>query len=187
MRSLLILCCFVKQVAPFQQFHKLSASVRKNQAKFSLKFDRRSLALASSRCHPLMSDKQQSDASNHVLAAKNYVEMSNKHLVDECIKLMHFDAEYESSAVGGYKGVNSIREMMTSYFSKFPNVHWDVKEYVHSGNCVSFEFLRTGCTNAEGKPVTAYGKEDIHFLDGEKGSVLISKIRVETLKTTEND
>eukprot|EP00960_Hanusia_phi_P071202 767493-Hanusia_phi.AAC.4 len=72
--------------------------------------------------------------------------------------------------------------MMTTFFSNFPSVHWDVKEYKLSpsqNDCVEFEFVRT-LRKPEGL-VREEGKEWIEFSEQE-GKVGISKISVETFK-----
>ena len=114
--------------------------------------------------------------------AKKYVLSSNLHLVDECIQQMTLDAEYCSNTVGSFKGVQDVRNMMTTFFDKFPTVHWQVSEYVmFSDDCVQFDFVRTGCSNAEGKPIVANGREFLHFTtNGSDPIPRICKIEVET-------
>ena len=122
-----------------------------------------------------------------IAVAKKYVASSNKHDASECCSLMHADAEYVSSSVGQFKGTPDIENMMKQYFEKFPNVHWEVPEYVLTGNCVSFKFIRTGCASADGYPITAHGFEEIILRGGsDSSSPLISKIKVETMRTVEH-
>ena len=115
--------------------------------------------------------------------AKDYVEHSNLHNVDNCISFLTEDAEYVSSTVGSYKGIAEISRMMESFFQKFPAVNWQVQEYtVHSPDCVEFEFVRTGCLDAEGHHVVAKGRELLYFREVE-GQLRICKIQVEASTT----
>jgi len=117
-----------------------------------------------------------------IILCQDYVNNSNNHNVDLCLKDFNDNTEYISSAVGLYKGKTMIYNMMKGYFDKFPHVYWDVKSYTISEqyqNAIEFNFIRTGCQNNDGQDIVAEGKEWILFDD----NIEISKVIVETTKT----
>ena len=65
-------------------------------------------------------------------AAADYVEKSNRGDVAACLAMFAPDAVYGSTTVGGHQGIEAISAMMTSFFNKFPAVHWEVQEYALS-------------------------------------------------------
>ncbi|EKX51727.1 hypothetical protein GUITHDRAFT_102332 [Guillardia theta CCMP2712] len=124
-----------------------------------------------------------SDETSKLLTlAEEYVRLSNEHDVEACLKQLNANASYQSTTVGAYEGIDAISSMMKTFFSNFPSVHWDVKEYkISQGNrdCVEFEFVRT-LKKPEGL-VREEGKEWIEFSE-QGGKLGISKISVETFK-----
>ncbi len=107
--------------------------------------------------------------------AKQYVALSNKHDLKGLEIMFLGSAIYHSDYIGEYKGSVAIREMMTSFFARYPDAHWEVTDYREIGeNGVEFDFLMTGTDAAAGEPVRRYGRECIYFEpDG-----LISRIYV---------
>lgn len=65
-------------------------------------------------------------------AARDYVARSNRGDVPACLAMFAQDAVYGSTTVGGHTGIEAISGMMTTFFGKFPAVHWEVKEYAVS-------------------------------------------------------
>mmetsp|Transcript_21927 Transcript_21927/g.34343 ORF Transcript_21927/g.34343 Transcript_21927/m.34343 type:complete len:222 (+) Transcript_21927:90-755(+) len=124
------------------------------------------------------------DAEDMKKAAKLYVDLSNDHKVPECLAMFASDGKYGSTTVGYHTGIEAITTMMTGFFEKFTAVNWQVESYDLSKeheNCVEFEFVRTGCFDAEGRKTRQEGKEWIHFtLDG--GYLKIREVTVETRK-----
>ena len=122
------------------------------------------------------------DTNKLIILCQDYINNSNNHNVDLCLKDFNDNTEYVSSAVGLYKGKAMISNMMKGYFDKFPNVHWDVKNYMKSlqyQNAIEFNFIRTGCQNNDGQNIIAEGNECIIFDDNTQ----ISKVIVETTIT----
>ncbi len=103
--------------------------------------------------------------TKHVIdLAKNYVDLSNQHQLKSIECLFMCEATYHSSFFGEYKGRIAIHEMMVSFFSRFPDVHWKVPEYrVIENNGVEFEFIMTGTDAASGEQVERHGLERIYF------------------------
>ena len=59
--------------------------------------------------------------------AQQYVERSNRHILDDVFPLFEVHATYHSSQFGALEGIESIKKMMTGFFIKFP----DLKEESH--------------------------------------------------------
>lgn len=105
-----------------------------------------------------MSSKQ------HIEWAQHYVELSNKHDLRRLEALFLGSAIYHSDFFGEYKGGVAIREMMMSFFARFPDVHWEVTEYRPvDEDGVEFDFLMTGTDAAADEPVRRHGRERIYF------------------------
>lgn len=109
--------------------------------------------------------------------ARAYVALSNAHVV-EFIRAMFVPATtYHSSSVGSFDGPQAIGEMMTGFFTRFPDVHWDIPEYRRgTDNSVEFEFLMTATEAGTGQRIERKGLEKIAFTD----TGHISRIDVET-------
>lgn len=103
--------------------------------------------------------------TKHVIdLAKNYVYLSNQHKLKLIECLFMYEATYHSSFFGEYKGRIAIHEMMVSFFSRFPDVHWDVSEYkAIENNGVEFEFIMTGTDAVSSEHVKRHGLERIYF------------------------
>ena len=98
--------------------------------------------------------------------ARLYVERSNRHELDEVFPMFDANATYRSSQFGLFEGLEQIREMMTGFFTSFPDVHWTVDDYrADSDDTASFEFMMRA-TNAETEQAVARrGLETITFTD----------------------
>ena len=98
--------------------------------------------------------------------ARLYVERSNRHELDDVFPMFDANATYRSSQFGLFEGLDQIREMMTGFFTTFPDVHWTVDDYrANSEDTASFEFTMRA-TNAEtGQTVARRGLETIAFTD----------------------
>ncbi|MCY3772148.1 MAG: nuclear transport factor 2 family protein [Gemmatimonadetes bacterium] len=98
--------------------------------------------------------------------ARLYVERSNRHVLDEVFLMFDPDATYRSSQFGLFEGLEQIREMMTGFFTAFPDVHWTVDTYrADSDYTASFEFTMRASNAETGQPVERRGLETITFSD----------------------
>ena len=98
--------------------------------------------------------------------ARCYVGLSNRHALDEVFPMFDPDATYRSSQFGLFEGLDEIREMMSGFFSNFPDVHWTVDDYcADSDDTVSFEFTMRATRAETGQSVERRGRETIIFTD----------------------
>ncbi len=94
--------------------------------------------------------------------ARLYVKRSNRHVLDEVFSLFDPAATYRSSQFGLFEGLDQIRDMMTGFFTTFPDVHWTVNDYrADSDDTVSFEFTMRASHAETGQPVERRGLETI--------------------------
>lgn len=116
------------------------------------------------------------DSNSYIDLAKSYVELSNKHNLKDITPMFAVNATYHSSYFGTFSGVGAIDKMMTGFFTRFPDVYWDVVEYqLTDDKTVAFAFVMTGTDAATAEPVKRNGLEQISFTsDG-----LISHIEVQ--------
>ena len=99
-----------------------------------------------------------------VVLAKEYVDRSNQHRLDELFPMFETDATYRSSQFGSFSGLEQIRGMMVNFFSRFPDVNWKVDRYrTDSDDIVSFQFLMRATNIDTGKLVKRLGLETIRF------------------------
>ena len=76
------------------------------------------------------------------------------------------DAIYRSLQFGLFEGLDQIREMMTGFFTTFPDMHWTVDVYrPDSDDTASFEFTMRASNAETGQPVERRGLETITFTD----------------------
>ena len=116
--------------------------------------------------------------SEQIELAKAYVALSNAHCVEFILPLFTKSAHYHSTYVGELKGKDVIGAMMADYFSRFPDVYWNVPEYRYVKNgLVSFEFALTATEAQTGDRVERIGFEQIEFSDAGK----IQRIEVKPL------
>ena len=96
--------------------------------------------------------------------AKNYVTLSNDHNLPLIKPLFTDDATYHSAYFGEYKGRTAIHAMMTGFFTRFPDVHWEVTEYrCIEDNGVEFAFVMTGMDTSSSERVKRQGLERLYF------------------------
>lgn len=96
--------------------------------------------------------------------ARNYVTLSNNHHLPFIKPLFATDATYHSAYFGEYKGSAAIHAMMTTFFARFPDAHWQVTEYRDiEDNGVEFAFVMTGTDASSGEQVKRHGLERIYF------------------------
>jgi hypothetical protein len=96
--------------------------------------------------------------------AKNYVTLSNKHDLTRIKPLFTADATYHSAYFGEYQGSDAIHAMMTDFFTRFPDAHWEVVEYRSiENNGAEFAFTMTGADASSGEQVERHGLERIYF------------------------
>ena len=96
--------------------------------------------------------------------AKNYVALSNDHNLPLIKPLFAVHATYHSAYFGEYKGSAAIHAMMTAFFARFPDVHWEVAEYREiEDNGVEFAFVMTGMDASSSERVKRQGLERIYF------------------------
>lgn len=99
-----------------------------------------------------------------IALAKNYVTLSNEHDLPLIKPLFATDATYHSAYFGEYQGSDAIHTMMTSFFARFPDAHWEVTEYRSiENNGVEFAFTMTGVDASSGERVKRHGLERIYF------------------------
>lgn len=116
-----------------------------------------------------------SDESEQINLAKAYVALSNAHRIDLILPMFARNGTYHSVHVGEFKGRDSIGEMMSGFFERFPDVIWEVTEYRHSGtSAVSFDFVMNATEAATGNHLERRGEEQIDFTD----DGLISRLEV---------
>lgn len=110
--------------------------------------------------------------------AKNYVALSNDHNLPLIKSLFADSATYHSAYFGGYQGSAAIHTMMTGFFARFPDAHWEVAEYHNiEDNGVEFKFSMTGMDASSGEQVKRQGLERIYFTsDGLIGHIAICKL-----------
>ena len=115
--------------------------------------------------------------SEQIELAKAYVALSNAHRLEFILPMFADKAVYHSSYVGEFKGRSAIGEMMADFFSRFPDVHWNVLEYRCSREkVVGFEFVMTATESRTGDRLERQGLEEIEFTD----EGLISRLEVKT-------
>ena len=101
---------------------------------------------------------------NSVELATNYVAASNAHDLEKIETMLAPDAVYHSERVGDHEGKESICQMMEGFFAEFPDVHWDVGDYVRDGeNGVAFRFFMTATEARSGQRIEREGLERIFF------------------------
>ena len=95
--------------------------------------------------------------------ARAYVALSNAYRVDLIGPMFADDAWYDSSAVGEYQGVESIGEMMRTFFARYPDVFWLSEDFRYASNRVSFSFSLQATDAQSGSSLQRRGIEHIDF------------------------
>lgn len=108
--------------------------------------------------------------------AAAYVALSNAHKVELITPMFVENGTYRSAHVGTYTGRKAIGDMMSDFFSRFPDVHWDVSTYRNTGErVVEFSFQMTATEAANGNRIERKGVEEIRFSDD--GLILHLEVR----------
>ncbi|WP_257296957.1 nuclear transport factor 2 family protein [Endozoicomonas sp. YOMI1] len=108
-------------------------------------------------------------------AARAYIALCNAHRLDWISAMLDESASYYSAFLGDFQGKTAILDMMTTFFSKIPDVNWYVNSYRSlNGCCVELEFVRTGTDIESDESVNVPGVERIFF----SNEGLISRIEV---------
>ena len=96
--------------------------------------------------------------------AKAYVALSNAHKLEFVGPMFAVDAIYQSPNVGVFNGRGAIGDMMTSFFSRFPDVYWEARDYrcTNDGD-VRFDFQMTARKAGTGEEIRRAGVEEIKF------------------------
>lgn len=96
--------------------------------------------------------------------AKNYVALSNDHDLQRIRSLFATGATYYSAYFGEYRGSDAIHAMMTGFFTRFSDAHWEAAEYrCIEDHGVEFAFVMTGLDTSSGERVERQGLERIYF------------------------
>ncbi len=99
-----------------------------------------------------------------IMLAKNYVTLSNEHSLEHIKLLFAADATYHSAYFGEYHGRDAIHAMMTDFFTRFSDAHWEVAQYRSiENNGAEFAFTMTGADASSGERVERHGLERIYF------------------------
>ena len=111
--------------------------------------------------------------------AQQYVERSNRHILDDVFPLFEVHATYHTSQFGAFEGIESIKKMMSGFFMKFPDVHWAVETYtLESDDTVVFNFVMKGTDRETGNKIERHGRERIRF--SEAGFIVYVEVDVLT-------
>lgn len=104
------------------------------------------------------------DTDQLIELAKDYVTLSNDHNLPLIQPLFADNATYHSAYFGECKDSKAIHAMMTSFFTRFSDAHWEVTEYRGiEDNGVEFNFAMTGMDTSSGEQVKRQGLERIYF------------------------
>ena len=98
-----------------------------------------------------------------IALAKAYVALSNAHRSDLIRPLFAANAVYRSSAVGEFRGVDAIVDMMSGFFARYPDVSWHCSQYQCEGSRVRFNFRLSALATPDGAALRRSGVEYIDF------------------------
>lgn len=103
----------------------------------------------------------------NIAKAERYLALSNAHALEDIFAMFEPGATYRSSQFGAFAGIETIKEMMTSFFTRFPDTHWEVGEYVPTDDhAVEFDFIMRAHEKDSGEAVERHGRERIEFSPG---------------------
>ena len=104
--------------------------------------------------------------SEQIELARAYVALSNAHRVELISTLFADSIRYDSFNVGSFEGKDAVAEMMTKFYSRYPDVRWDIVDYqtIEKG-LVGFEFIMTGTEASNGRNIEVVGLEQITFTE----------------------
>lgn len=95
--------------------------------------------------------------------ARAYVALSNAHRPALIATMFDANSCYHSAALGQFNGVEAIIEMMTAFFQRYPDVHWQAQNYRLDDNRVSFDFSISASEAETGASLQRSGIESIEF------------------------
>ena len=102
--------------------------------------------------------------SDKVDLAKAYVALSNAHRLQFIVPMFADNASYHSANVGVFNGRKAIGSMMTSFFNRFPDVYWKVRDYrCTTKGSVEFDLEMSAIETATGEHIRRAGIEEIEF------------------------
>ena len=104
--------------------------------------------------------------SERIDLANAYVALSNAHKVEFIIPMFSEKGTYRSAHVGEFKGRAAIGYMMSDFFTRFPDVRWNVPAYRCIGkSTIEFDFEMTATEELTGSQIERRGIEEIEFSD----------------------
>jgi len=109
--------------------------------------------------------------------ARRYVELSNEGDLERVWEMFHSKADYVSSQVGTFRGIDAIREMMGAFFTKYESPYWDVDRYERLGDESACFGFRMSARVGGGEVVHRRGVETIRF-DLETGKIVRIEVEV---------
>mgnify|MGYP003678092989 FL=1 len=95
--------------------------------------------------------------------ARAYVALSNAHRPALIAAMFDHHSSYHSAAFGQFDGVQAIIEMMSGFFQRYPDVHWQAQNFRVSGTIVSFDFSMQASEAGTGALLQRSGVESIDF------------------------
>ena len=114
--------------------------------------------------------------SEYIDLAVAYVALSNAHKVELITPMFAENSTYRSAHVGTYTGRQAIGDMMSEFFSRFPDVRWHASTYRSTGErVIEFSFQMTATEAANGNRIERKGVEEIQFSDD--GLILHLEVR----------
>jgi len=97
---------------------------------------------------------------------KTYLDLSNRHKIDLILPLFDEDVKYQSSSVGEFNGKKAVGGMMQNFFSRYPDVHWEVETFQQAGkHTISFNFVMTATELDSNSIFERAGFEQIELSD----------------------
>lgn len=106
------------------------------------------------------------NSTERIELAKAYVALSNAHRLDLVLPMFAAEATYRSTYIGEFAGKPAIGRMMAEFFTRFPDVYWEVEAYRGLGaNAVEFAFIMTATEAATGQAVRRQAVETLEFTD----------------------
>ena len=107
--------------------------------------------------------------------AKAYAALSNAHHLILVDQMFAENAVYDSTGVGLFEGREAIASMMDGFFSQYPDVHWNTRNFTHgSDDIVLFDFEMSATHIETGQILHRKGVEKMIFTE----SGLISRLEV---------
>ena len=104
------------------------------------------------------------DEIDTIALTRRYVDASNAHDLAAVRSQLAENISYSSSGVGEHAGRDTVMEMMTGFFTRFPDVHWSCEDYrVRGDNGAEFEFVLRATAADDGVTIERNGNERLFF------------------------